>query len=510
MKEMFEQAVTGLCKMLGLPLPGPDWRRLRSERRALDRLMIEQQFGEGRSADAPLEYDDIETGRDAQLAVYQTIWLHEMARRLMTRRDIGAQDSSITITTNTPIGQVQDETRNLMKMLHGTLKTFANGFNEITADVPAFAQMRFSASDVQSVKEQVSGKKQYGLVTKGATSKLAATRNVTFFRARISTPNWSLSMRGINGRVEFFLVPATELFLLSQSETPTRLKSVLRLNERIGPGIWTLDGLPADPDELFYLCRTLFKTLVFASYQGMKEELDEGAMLQNLEGETLRAAVRELLLAEQNMAQKIVSQQEEIQNRIARDLHDAVIADIMALKRALSGDEAPGPPETSTSLDHICEKIREICHDLTPRDLRDWGLQTVIEDLLERVAQRTGADCSFECEKELPEFPYPVQLHLFRIVQECMNNIEKYAEATRVSVRIDVEDRFVRLTMRDNGKGYAPEEPDLRRAREGGTGLSGIRERADMIRCFYPTKLNVESSPGEGSATILEMKLLDL
>jgi len=315
-----------------------------------------------------------------------------------------------------------------------------------------------------------------------------------------------LSLRGWCGRIEFFLVPATELFLLSQSETPTRLKSVLRLNSRIG-AVWTVDGLPADPDELFYLCRMLFKNLVFASSQGMKEELDTTSVLQNLVGESFLAAVRELIMAEQNLAQRIVSQQEEIQNRIARDLHDAVIADIMTLKRSLS-DGAPTLADLGQSLDDVCERIRDICHDLTPRDLRDWGFETVVEDLLERVAQRTGADCSFECDGELPELPYPVQLHLFRIVQECLNNIEKYAEASRVSVNIEASEQLVRLTMRDNGKGYVLAEQDFRRAREGGTGLSGIKERADLIRCFYPTKLTVESMPGQGSSTKLEMRLL--
>ncbi|MGH9551173.1 MAG: sensor histidine kinase, partial [Terriglobales bacterium] len=226
-----------------------------------------------------------------------------------------------------------------------------------------------------------------------------------------------------------------------------------------------------------------------------------------LEGEALHDMVRELLLAGQNMAQKIVSQQEEIQNRIARDLHDAIIADIMALKRSIDEQKGLSTDEITRTLEAISQRLREICHDLTPRDLRDWGLQTVIEDMLERLAQRTGADCSLECEKDLPEFPYPVQLHLYRIIQESLNNVEKYAEATRVTVRFEVSEQRFRLTMHDNGKGFSASEQESRRAREGGTGLSGIRERAEMIRCFYPMQLKVESQPGQGSTTVLELQL---
>jgi signal transduction histidine kinase len=507
MKDRLDQAVVALFRKLGLPSPDLDSRRreLRDGRRELDRLTLEQH--DGAALPEPLQYDSIERGRRAQLIVYQTMWLQEMARRLVAGRGVSTTDFVANLANALPPDAVHEETRQLMILLQSTLKSFAEEFNQITGKIPTLAQMNFSSTDVRDVKEPVKGKRQYGLVPKGATPKSTAPISVTYMRARVSTPSWSLTMRGARGRIEFYLVPASELFLLSQSETPMRLKSVIRLNERIGPGIWTIDGLPADPDELFYLCRSMFKNLVFAAAQNMKEEVDQNDMLQNLEGEALRATVRELLVAEQNMAQKIVSQQEEIQNRIARDLHDAVIADIMTLKRSLSSDDEPEAQEISQTLDSVCQRIREICHDLTPRDLRDWGLQTVIEDLLERVAQRTGADCSLECEKELPEFPFAVQLHLFRIVQECLNNIEKYSEASRVIVKFDVTDSLVRLSMHDNGRGFAAAEQDARRAREGGTGLSGIRERAEMIRCFYPTKLKVETAPGKGYSTILEMRL---
>src|SRR6202000_192659 len=99
-------------------------------------------------------------------------------------------------------------------------------------------------------------------------------------------------------------------------------------------------------------------------------------------------------------------------------------------------------------LDRVSQKLRDICHDLAPRDLIDWGLKTVIEDLLERVEERTGADCIFDCEGELPDFPYPVQLHIYRIVQELLNNVEKYAEASRIDVNIKVFENLVRLTVK--------------------------------------------------------------
>src|SRR5262249_13094599 len=158
-------------------------------------------------------------------------------------------------------------------------------------------------------------------------------------------------------------------------------------------GVWTLDGLPAEANEFILLLRNLFKELVLTSTEVLKEELD-GSDFESIENEAMREKAQQLLLATQNMAQKVVSHQEEIQNSSARDLHGDVIADIMTLKRSMTGDRKLSETEVVEILDQVCGRIREICHDLAPRDLKDWGLQTVIEDLLERLGERTGADCT--------------------------------------------------------------------------------------------------------------------
>ncbi|MDR3614857.1 MAG: hypothetical protein P4L53_14960 [Candidatus Obscuribacterales bacterium] len=379
--------------------------------------------------------------------------------------------------------------RKLMLELFTNFKSLTSEFNAIIAKKPELSKLRISTTEISSVKE------------KDAAS---------FWRCRTSSASWSLNVRGSAGMVEIFLVPAAEIFLLSQAETAMRLKNVLRLNRPIEQReneVWSIDGLTADSDELFYLVRNLFKQLLLATVQEAQDEMPGASILQNLEGEELRDAVNQIILAEQNMAQKIVSQQEEIQNRIARDLHDAVIADIMSLKRLLSGDKRLNNDEVVENLDQICTRLREICHDLAPRDLRDWGLQTVIEDLVERLAHRTGADCSFTCDGELPELPYPVQLHIYRIVQESLNNMEKYAQASKIIVKFEIDGKDIRITMRDNGQGFSmTPEGELRSKKEGGTGLSGIKERTEMIRCFFKTQLSVSSVPGEGSETVLEVK----
>ena len=448
-------------------------------------------------------FPSIDLGKRAQAIAYQTLWLRDLVDRLRTESFESAGEEVIEEPSldfgDISIDDAWEATRRLMALLYATFKSLALEFNELSNSYTDLARFRISTTDVSEVREQVAP------TNKDDPNILEETK--IYLRSRASSSSWSLSMRGAPGKVEFFLVPAAEIFLLSQSETSARLKCVLTMNSKIDADVWTIDGLTADPDELFYLVRGLFRNLLVASAVNTMEELLGVHMLQNLEGEALRETVKQIILTEQNMAQKIVSQQEEIQNRIARDLHDAVIADIMSLKRSLAGDKPLASEELSANLDLISARLREICHDLAPRDLKDWGLQTVIEDLVERLAQRTGADCSFICDGELPELPYQVQLHIYRIVQECLNNIEKYAQATKMVVKFEVKASTIKLTLRDNGRGFTSADGETRSKKEGGTGLSGIKERTEMIRCFFPARLLVVSKPGKGSVTTLEVKI---
>jgi signal transduction histidine kinase len=159
------------------------------------------------------------------------------------------------------------------------------------------------------------------------------------------------------------------------------------------------------------------------------------------------------------------------------------------------------------SLEGIVRKLREICYDLSPRDLSDWGLATVVEDMLSQMEQRTGIDCQLYCDIDVPVVPAAVLLHIYRIVQESLNNAEKYAQPSRVTVTMEMEaDKFI-ATVADNGKGFDMEATGDKAGRAGGYGMGSLKERADLIRCFFPTKLFINSTPGKGTKVRLEIDL---
>ncbi|MCA9805752.1 MAG: hypothetical protein KC777_27460 [Cyanobacteria bacterium HKST-UBA02] len=221
--------------------------------------------------------------------------------------------------------------------------------------------------------------------------------------------------------------------------------------------------------------------------------------------------IQELTLEKQNLAFKVVSQQEEMKYRLARELHDTIIADLMMLKRYLGGDKKLTVEETIEIVDHVIRQLRDICSDFAPRNFREWGLKMCLADMVERLGQRTGITTAFKCDLELPELPDPVGLHIFRIVQEGLNNVEKYSGASRVNLEIESpREKFLRFSLSDNGRGFDPaaSESEGTGSNSGGMGLGGMKERADLIRCFYTTSLLVDSAPGEGSMITLEIELI--
>lgn len=338
-------------------------------------------------------------------------------------------------------------------------------------------------------------------------SGVETTESVVYIRWRASTVSWALSCRSRQGVIEIFLVPSSDLMALSQAEVQMRLKLKLELYKVMDNLVWTNNGLPVSADELRVLMRGLFRDLVSATQDHEQPVQSPASLGGTVDDAKLARSIEMLIIERENLAQKVVIQQEEIQKRIARDLHDAVISDVMALKRNLSSNQAVQNADVMASLEGIVRKLREICYDLSPRDLSDWGLATVVEDMLSGMEQRTGIDCQLYCDIDIPVVPAAVLLHIYRIIQESINNAEKYAQPTRATVTMEMESEKFVVTIADNGKGFDTDAAGEKSSRAGGLGMGSLRERADLIRCFFPTKLFVNSTPGKGTKVRLEIDL---
>jgi len=194
--------------------------------------------------------------------------------------------------------------------------------------------------------------------------------------------------------------------------------------------------------------------------------------------------------------------QEDERARLARELHDDTIQELVHLCRRLDAVAAEVPLEAATlaSLDEvrvlaeaIVAELRDMARGLRPPALDDLGLAASLRRLAADVAGRSGlaVETSID-EAACRGLGDDVELVLFRIAQEAMNNAEHHARARRVSLRVRAVGQAVRLEVRDDGVGF--ERRDAHEA-SGRLGLLGIHERARLVG----GTVEIDSAPGRGT-----------
>lgn len=322
----------------------------------------------------------------------------------------------------------------------------------------------------------------------------------SYYRWRASAQKNTLSVRSDENRIEVFIIPRDDVPLRSYAEYGQRLQVLLE-QDRNRTAIWYVNGQKLTLDQLNNMMLTWMQRLIApnaapANAERRPKETPEPAKTT---ADNLSA------MEKQNLVYRLLNQQESLKNDVARELHDTVIADLMTLKRNLSGRTDADPAELSDAIQSVIDRLRDICGEFAPR-LQDWGLHVAIEALVERLEQRGSLDCIFNCDDELPSLPDTVELNVFRIIQECLNNVSKYAQATRVIVTLACPgDGTLLCSVQDNGVGF---DPSLKvRSGSSGLGLGSMRDRVEVIRAFCPATLKINSAPGEGTKISLTIGL---
>ena len=223
----------------------------------------------------------------------------------------------------------------------------------------------------------------------------------------------------------------------------------------------------------------------------------------------LVTANRELAGARLNLA----NEAERERRRIARDLHDQTLADLRHLMlltdQPTAADGAQRPPLNPiglrTEIESISQEVRRICEDLSPSVLQNVGFAPALEFALSHAVADAPADrkftYEFDCDDSLEErveLAPNVQMQIYRIVQEALNNICRHAGASHVKMHVGVTTgkRF-ELTITDNGREFDPS----RETRKEGRGLANMRARASLIDA------DINWQRQDGGGTIFTLKL---
>ena len=192
----------------------------------------------------------------------------------------------------------------------------------------------------------------------------------------------------------------------------------------------------------------------------------------------------ELLLKEQQeiALNKVLEAEERERTRIAKDLHDGIVQNLTALKLALnhvaknSTTQAQQLENISNDLEKTTQEVREISYQMMPVTLKELGLIKALEELLQRNLKNAAIEFDFNyfgLENRLPE---KIEVNVYRICQELINNSIKHSKATTVSILIQLKNNILQLTYEDNGVGF-----DANNIKKG-IGLNSLNSRIEIIK----------------------------
>ncbi len=202
---------------------------------------------------------------------------------------------------------------------------------------------------------------------------------------------------------------------------------------------------------------------------------------------------------------QLITSQEAERKRLAAELHDGVGQRLVVIRqlaqqiesRSKAGECEPDLlSELSVETKAAIQETREISYGLRPFQLDLLGLTKSIAGLIRSATQASGIKVVSELDDIDDFFPEARRIDMFRIVQECFNNILKHSHATEVSVRLQRTPARLLLKIEDNGEGFA--QTSDRRTDGTGFGLHGMRERAYLLG----GKLSLQSVPGSTLVTL--------
>lgn len=213
----------------------------------------------------------------------------------------------------------------------------------------------------------------------------------------------------------------------------------------------------------------------------------------------------ERIRQEQERLSAVILGQEAERKRIASELHDGIGQLLSAVKLQVSSlaNESPSSEKLETVLqmtDDAVREVRHISHAMMPNVLVKKGLVAALEEM----AARLSLSDSFEVEVDVGELPKKLpeahEIHLFRVVQELLNNIIKYAGATEVHVQLDQEGNVQTLMLEDNGRGFDATRLD----QSNGNGWHNIKSRLQLLKGSIEFDTNVNRS---GTVVFIEVPL---
>lgn len=207
----------------------------------------------------------------------------------------------------------------------------------------------------------------------------------------------------------------------------------------------------------------------------------------------------------QDIGIKIIKAQEDERQRIARDIHDGPAQSMANLvikteicEKLIDRDIEQTKFELSQLKNFVRESlkdIRKIIYDLRPMSLDDLGWIPTIQRFIINFEEENRITVNFSVNAKNYAADSAIQLSVFRIVQEALNNIKKHAQATMIMIKLEILNKSINMLIIDDGKGFDVEMALKNSKEDSGYGLFIMRERVELLK----GEISIQSDLGKGT-----------
>lgn len=204
---------------------------------------------------------------------------------------------------------------------------------------------------------------------------------------------------------------------------------------------------------------------------------------------------------QKEISRRLMDNQEEDRRRIAGELHDSLGQGLLVIKnRAVLGLQKNLPGGLFEDLTEISEtasatlkEVRQISHHLRPYELDRFGLTESLLSIIEKVESSSSISFSKDIENIDGLLRKESEITVYRIMQECLNNIVKHSDSATAGVSIQIKNKSIIISVKDYGKGF--DSVLIRNSNKRGSGLDLLEEKARILEAAF----SIETAPGAGT-----------
>lgn len=203
----------------------------------------------------------------------------------------------------------------------------------------------------------------------------------------------------------------------------------------------------------------------------------------------------------------LIDGQEMERRRLSRELHDGLgqllttsLIYIKQLKKNMEPEAASMAERIKEILESTMEEVRSISHNLMPSVLDDFGLPLALKNMVTNLKKNSETSIELHIDEEIPRMEADVEVGLYRIAQEALNNALKHAKGYKIDIELKQKNEEIQLTIKDSGPGFSMDSGTLQK---GGNGMANMAQRANSIN----SEIKIQSAIGIGTEICVKYRL---